>query len=52
MIYIMQLSEAIVGKGEAMFREACRMGLEGMVSKRLGSAYVSTRTRKSPVDGP
>jgi bifunctional non-homologous end joining protein LigD len=38
------LSEAIDGKGEAMFREACRMGLEGIVSKRLGSAYVSTRT--------
>jgi bifunctional non-homologous end joining protein LigD len=39
------LSEAIEGKGEAMFREACRMGLEGIVSKRLGSPYVSTRTR-------
>ena len=39
------LSEAIVGKGEAMFREACRMGLEGIVSKRLGSPYVSGRTR-------
>jgi hypothetical protein len=39
------LSEAIIGKGEAMFREACRMGLEGIVSKRLGSAYASTRTR-------
>jgi hypothetical protein len=39
------LIEAIVGKGEAMFREACRMGLQGIVSKRLGSAYVSTRTR-------
>jgi ATP-dependent DNA ligase len=40
-----QLSEAIVGKGEAMFREACRMGLEGIVSKRIGSRYVSGRTR-------
>ena len=39
------LSEAIEGKGEAMFREACHMGLEGIVSKRLGSPYVSTRTR-------
>ena len=28
-----------------MFREACHMGLEGIVSKRLGSAYASTRTR-------
>jgi bifunctional non-homologous end joining protein LigD len=39
------LSEAIEGKGKAIFREACRLGLEGIVSKRLGSPYVSTRTR-------
>jgi bifunctional non-homologous end joining protein LigD len=39
------LSEAIEGKGEAMFREACRMWLEGIVSKRVGSSYVSTRSR-------
>ena len=40
-----QVSEPIVGRGEAMFREACRMGLEGIVSKRVGSRYVSGRTR-------
>jgi bifunctional non-homologous end joining protein LigD len=39
------LSEAIEAKGEAIFREACRMGLEGIVLKRLGSSSVSTRTR-------
>jgi len=39
------LSEAIEAKGEAMFRHACRMGLEGIVSKRHGSSYVSGRTR-------
>jgi len=39
------LSEAIEASGEAMFRHACRMGLEGIVSKRLGSPYVSGRTR-------
>ena len=27
-----------------MFAHACRMGLEGIVSKRLGSRYVSGRT--------
>ncbi len=27
-----------------MFREACRMGLEGIVSKRAGSPYRSGRT--------
>jgi hypothetical protein len=40
------LSETIDGhKGEAMFRQACRMGLEGIVSKRLGSPYSSGRSR-------
>jgi bifunctional non-homologous end joining protein LigD len=39
------LSEAIEAKADAMFRHACRMGLEGIVSKRLGSPYVSGRTR-------
>lgn len=28
-----------------MFREACQMGLEGIVSKPTGSRYVSGRTR-------
>ena len=28
-----------------VFRHACKMGLEGIVSKRLGSRYVSGRTR-------
>jgi bifunctional non-homologous end joining protein LigD len=29
--------------GEAMFRHACRMGLEGIVSKRAASRYRSGR---------
>jgi bifunctional non-homologous end joining protein LigD len=29
------------GKGEAMFRHACAMGLEGIISKRLASRYKS-----------
>jgi bifunctional non-homologous end joining protein LigD len=40
-----QLSEAITGDGAAIFRHACGLGLEGIVSKRLGSRYVSGRTR-------
>jgi bifunctional non-homologous end joining protein LigD len=40
-----QQSEAITGDGAAVFRHACWMGLEGIVSKRLGSRYVSGRTR-------
>jgi ATP-dependent DNA ligase len=32
-----QLSEAITVDGGAIFRHACGLGLEGIVSKRLGS---------------
>jgi ATP-dependent DNA ligase len=28
-----------------VFRHACKMGLEGIVSKRLGSRYISGRSR-------
>jgi len=40
-----QLSEALTGDGARIFRHACSMGLEGIVSKRIGSRYVSGRTR-------
>jgi bifunctional non-homologous end joining protein LigD len=40
-----QLSEAITGDGERIFRHACGLGLEGILSKRVGSRYVSGRTR-------
>ena len=33
-----QLSEAITGDGAAIFRHACGMDLEGIVSKRIGIA--------------
>jgi bifunctional non-homologous end joining protein LigD len=39
-----QLSEALTGDGAAIFRHACGLGLEGIVSKRIGSRYVSGRT--------
>jgi len=39
------LSEAITGDGAPIFRHACWMNLEGIVSKRIGSRYVSGRTR-------
>jgi hypothetical protein len=32
-------------RGAAIFRHACGLGLEGIVSKRIGSRYVSGRTR-------
>ena len=40
-----QLSQAIAGDGAPIFRHACWMDLEGIVSKRIGSRYVSGRTR-------
>ena len=40
-----QLLETITGDGAAIFRRACWMDLEGIVSKRIGSRYVSGRTR-------
>ncbi len=39
------VSEAIAAEGGVVFDAACRMGLEGIVSKRLGSPYQSGRTR-------
>jgi bifunctional non-homologous end joining protein LigD len=40
-----QHSEALTGDGDRIFRHACGLGLEGIVSKRVGSRYVSDRTR-------
>jgi bifunctional non-homologous end joining protein LigD len=39
------LNDFIIEDGPTVFRQACRMGLEGIVSKRLGSRYVSGRTQ-------
>jgi ATP-dependent DNA ligase len=35
------LNEHYDGDGAIVFREACRLGCEGIVSKRLGSTYRS-----------
>jgi bifunctional non-homologous end joining protein LigD len=40
-----KVSEAITGDGATIFRHACGLGFEGIVSKRIGSRYVSGRTR-------
>ena len=39
------LNEHFSGDGAIVFREACRLGCEGIVSKRLGSTYRSGRTQ-------
>ncbi len=34
-----RLSEHLEGDGPTIFEHVCRMGLEGIVSKRIGSRY-------------
>ncbi len=38
-------SDDVVGHGEEVFAKACRLGLEGIVSKRADMAYQSRRTK-------
>ena len=40
-----RLNDHIEGDGETVFRHACKLGFEGIVSKRLGSPYRSSRSR-------
>jgi bifunctional non-homologous end joining protein LigD len=40
-----RFNEHMEGDGETVFRHACNLGLEGIVSKRLGSPYVPGRSR-------
>ena len=40
-----RFSEAIDAEGAVVFAKACEMGLEGIVSKRLGGSYWSGRSR-------
>jgi bifunctional non-homologous end joining protein LigD len=40
----LRLNEHLAQPGELVFRHACKLGLEGIVSKRLGSPYRSGRS--------
>ena len=40
----LRFNEHIEGDGPTVFAHACKMGLEGIVSKRLGSRYRSGRS--------
>jgi ATP-dependent DNA ligase len=40
------LNEHYVGDGEIVFEHACKLGCEGIVSKRLGSTYRSGRSKQ------
>jgi bifunctional non-homologous end joining protein LigD len=35
----------VIGRGEELFREICKHGGEGIISKRAGASYKGTRTR-------
>jgi bifunctional non-homologous end joining protein LigD len=39
-----QFNAHLTHRGDVVFRHACKMGLEGIVSKRLGSRYRSGRS--------
>jgi bifunctional non-homologous end joining protein LigD len=39
-----QFNQHLAHRGDVVFEHACKMGLEGIVSKRLGSRYRSGRT--------
>jgi bifunctional non-homologous end joining protein LigD len=41
----LRYSDHVVGDGAKFFKQACRYGIEGIVSKLADSAYESTRTR-------
>jgi bifunctional non-homologous end joining protein LigD len=42
---VLRYSEHVVGHGAAFFRQACALGLEGVVSKLADSGYQTKRTR-------
>jgi hypothetical protein len=44
----MALNEHFAGDGAVIFAHACKLGCEGIVSKRLGSLYRSGRKVKNP----
>jgi DNA ligase D-like protein (predicted ligase) len=41
----LRTTEQLTGDGVALLAEACRDGWEGLIAKRLGTTYVSTRSR-------
>jgi bifunctional non-homologous end joining protein LigD len=43
--WALRLNDHIDEPGELVFRHACKLGFEGIVSKRLGSPYLSGRSR-------
>lgn len=42
---ILRYSDHIIGDGEKIFKNACKMSLEGIVSKEINSKYVERRSK-------
>lgn len=42
---MLRYSDHFEGNGDRFFKEACKLGIEGIVSKHANSAYESTRSR-------
>src|SRR5829696_2394817 len=41
----LRMTDQVTGDGAELLEEACRDGWEGLIAKRLGTPYVSTRSR-------
>src|SRR3954453_23504274 len=41
----LRLTEQMTGDGATLLADACRDGWEGLIAKRIGTAYTSTRSR-------
>src|SRR5919106_1412250 len=41
----LRMTEQLTGDGAALLADACRDGWEGLIAKRVGTPYVSTRSR-------
>jgi ATP-dependent DNA ligase len=41
----LEVNDHIAEPGDVVFRHACQLGFEGIVSKRLGSPYICGRSR-------
>lgn len=42
---LIRFSDYIIGNGEKLFKNACQLGLEGLVSKKINSPYLQKRNK-------
>jgi bifunctional non-homologous end joining protein LigD len=44
---VLRFSDHLIGSGRMVYEQACRLGLEGIVSKRVDSSYLAGRRSRS-----